>query len=50
MLRVSNVSGLECDSNTAVGVGRFAINRGSAIIAVTFSDAFSVTVIAAPQV
>jgi hypothetical protein len=50
MLRVSNVSGLECDSDTAVGVSRFAIDKGSAIVAVTFSNAFSVTVIAAPQV
>jgi hypothetical protein len=32
------------------GVGRFAIDKGSAIVAVTFSDTFSVTVTAAPQV
>jgi len=48
MLRVSNVNKLECNSNTTVGVSKFAINKGSAIVAVTFSNAFSVTVMAAP--
>jgi len=48
MLRVSNVNRLECNSDTTIGVSRFAINKGSTIIAVTFSNAFLVIVIATP--
>jgi hypothetical protein len=45
------VRGLVRDGDTGVGVGRFVTDRGSqASIVVTFSDTFSVTIIAAPQV